>query len=128
MNLIIKAVSINEAAFYFIFVTKNIMTDPINQQSQLNIEISEEVAEGTYANLAIITHSHAEFVVDFVNVMPGTPKSKVKNRIILTPFHAKRFMKAMIENVKKFETANGTIQDMESVEMPFNFGGPPAQA
>jgi Protein of unknown function (DUF3467) len=103
------------------------MSNPTEQQ-QLNIEISEEVSEGAYANLAIITHSHAEFVVDFVNVMPGTPKSKVKSRIILTPFHAKRFMKAMVENVKKFEAANGTIQDMETVEMPFTFGGPPAQA
>ena len=97
-------------------------------ENQLNIEISEEVAEGTYANLAIITHSHAEFVVDFVNVMPGTPKSKVKNRIILTPFHAKRFMKAMIDNINKFEAANGVIQDMEAVEIPFNFGGPAGQA
>ncbi len=96
--------------------------------SQINIEISEEVSEGEYANLAIITHSHAEFVIDFVNVMPGTPKSKVKSRIILTPFHAKRFMKAMNENVKKFEAANGTIQDMESMEIPFTFGGPTAQA
>ena len=96
--------------------------------NQLKIEISEEVSEGTYANLAIITHSHAEFVIDFVNVMPGTPKSKVKNRIILTPFHAKRFMKALTENIKKFEGSNGTIQDMESVEIPFNFGGPTAEA
>ncbi|HCF64297.1 MAG TPA: DUF3467 domain-containing protein [Chitinophagaceae bacterium] len=99
-----------------------------NNNHQINIEISEEVAEGTYANLAIITHSHAEFVIDFVSVMPGTPKSKVKNRIIFTPFHAKRFMKAMMENVKKFEASHGTIQDMESVEIPFNSGGPPAQA
>jgi len=98
------------------------------QPNQLNIEISEEISEGQYANLAIITHSHAEFVIDFVNVMPGTPKSKVKSRIVLTPFHAKRFMKAMIENVKKFETANGTIQDMDQVEIPFTFGGPAAQA
>ena len=104
------------------------MSTTPEQANQINIEISEEVAEGQYANLAIITHSHAEFVVDFVNVMPGTPKSKVKNRIILTPFHAKRFMKAMIENVKKFEAANGTIQDMEQVEIPFTFGGPTAQA
>src|SRR6201994_4752924 len=98
------------------------------QPNQLNIEISEEISEGVYANLAIITHSHAEFVIDFVNVMPGTPKSKVKARMILTPTHAKRFMKAMIDNVKKFEAANGTIQDMESVEIPFTFGGPTAQA
>src|SRR5665811_2238748 len=89
------------------------MEIPKDQPNQLNIEISEEVSEGVYANLAIITHSHAEFVVDFVNVMPGTPKSKVKSRIILTPTHAKRFMKAMIDNVKKFESVNGTIQDIE---------------
>ena len=92
---------------------KNKMANQPEQPNQLNIEISEQVSEGEYANLAIITHSHAEFVIDFVNVMPGTPKSKVKSRIILTPFHAKRFMKAMIDNVKKFEAANGTIQDME---------------
>ncbi|MEP6596753.1 MAG: DUF3467 domain-containing protein [Ginsengibacter sp.] len=98
------------------------------QPNQLNIEISEEISEGVYANLVIITHSHAEFIVDFVNVMPGTPKSKVKSRIILTPTHAKRFMKAMIDNVKKFESSNGIIQDIEAVELPFNFGGPTAQA
>ena len=68
-----------------------------NPNQPLNIEISEEIAEGTYANLAIITHSNAEFVVDFVNVMPGTPKSKVKSRVILTPMHAKRFMKALVD-------------------------------
>ena len=98
------------------------------QPNQLNIEISEEISEGVYANLVIITHSHAEFIVDFVNVMPGTPKSKVKSRIILTPTHAKRFMKAMIDNVQKFESSNGIIQDIEAVELPFNFGGPTAQA
>ncbi len=99
-----------------------------SQPNQLNIEISEETAEGQYANLAIITHSHAEFVIDFVNVMPGTPKSKVKSRIILTPQHAKRFMKALMENVSRFEAVNGAIQDLEAVELPMNFGGPTAQA
>jgi len=96
--------------------------------NQLNIEISEEVAEGSYANLAIITHSHAEFVIDFVNVMPGTPKSKVKSRIILTPQHAKRFMKAITENIGKYEALNGTIKDLEEIQLPMNFGGPTAQA
>lgn len=102
-----------------------------NQQpppNQLNIEITEEVAEGTYANLAIITHSHAEFVIDFVSVMPGTPKSKVKSRIIFTPMHAKRFLKALEDNVTRYEAANGNIQDLEQVEIPLNFGGPTAQA
>ena len=102
------------------------MADP--QPNQLNIEISEEIAEGLYANLAIITHSHAEFVVDFVNVMPGTPKSKVKSRIILTPQHAKRLMKALTENIAKFESVNGSIRDLEEVNLPLNFGGPTAQA
>ena len=96
--------------------------------NQLNIEISEEVAEGSYANLAIITHSNAEFVIDFVNVMPGTPKSKVKSRIIFTPMHAKRFMKAMAENIERYEAAHGSVQDIEQVEIPLNFGGPTAQA
>ena len=103
--------------------------DPQPQQpSQLNIEISEEVAEGHYANLAIITHSHSEFVIDFVNVMPGTPKSKVKSRIILTPQHAKRLMKALTENISRYESVNGSIKDIEEVQIPFNFGGPAAQA
>ncbi len=101
---------------------------PDQQHQQLNIEISEEVAEGEYANLAIITHSQAEFVIDFVNVMPGTPKSKVKSRIILTPQHAKRFMKALTENVARFEAASGKIQDLEEVQLPMTFGGPTAQA
>ena len=98
------------------------------QPNQLNIEISEEVAEGSYANLAIITHSHAEFVIDFVNVMPGTPKSKVKSRIIFTPQHAKRFMKALTENISRYEAANGGIIDLEDIQIPLNFGGPSAQA
>mgnify|MGYP002778705134 CR=1 FL=1 len=97
-------------------------------QGQLNIEITEEIAEGQYANLAIITHSHAEFVLDFVNVMPGTPKSKVKSRLIMTPQHTKRFMKALMENISRFEDAHGDIQDLEQVEIPMNFGGPTAQA
>ncbi len=104
------------------------MSDEQNIPNQLNIEISEEVAEGTYANLAIITHSHAEFVIDFVNVMPGTPKSKVKSRIILTPQHAKRLMKALTENIVKYESANGSIKDLEEIQLPMNFGGPTAQA
>lgn len=112
-----------------IFVIQiNIMDDQQQVPNQLNIEISEEMGEGVYANLAIITHSHAEFVVDFVNVMPGMPKSKVKSRIILTPQHAKRLMKAITENIQKFEQANGSIRDIEDFQIPMNFGGPTAQA
>ncbi len=98
------------------------------QQNQLNIELSEDMAEGLYSNLAIITHSNAEFVVDFINVMPGAVKAKVKSRIVLTPQHAKRLLKALAENVKKFEQANGTIKDLEPVSIPMQFGGPTAQA
>lgn len=104
------------------------MNETNNQPTQLNIEISEEVAEGQYANLAIITHSHSEFVIDFVNVMPGTPKSKVKSRLIMTPQHAKRLMKALMENITRYEDSHGNIQDLEQVELPMNFGGPTAQA
>lgn len=96
-------------------------------QNQINIEMSEDVAEGQYANLAIITHSHAEFVIDFVNVMPGTPKSKVKSRIIFTPQHAKRFMNALIENIQRYEAANGPVKDLEEIALPLTFG-PAGQA
>lgn len=99
------------------------------QQNQINIELTEEVAEGIYSNLAIITHSNQEFIVDFVKVMPGVPKAKVKSRIVLTPQHAKRFMKVMIDNVKKFESMHGEIKDIEeTVSIPMNFGTPTAQA
>jgi hypothetical protein len=104
------------------------MNDQAQQQNPFNIEISEEMAEGTYANLAIIVHSHAEFVIDFVNVMPGAPKGKVKSRIIFTPQHAKRFMKALTENIGRYEAANGTIKDLEELQLPLSFGGPAAQA
>ncbi len=100
---------------------------PIDQQ--LNIELTEEMADGAYANLAIITHSFAEFVFDFINVMPNMPKAKVKSRVIMTPQHAKRLMRALVDNVKKFEAANGAIKDGEPTNnMPFTFGGPTGQA
>ncbi len=99
-----------------------------NEEQQLNIELSEEMAEGVYSNLAVITHSNAEFILDFINVMPGIPKAKVKSRIILTPQHAKRLMKALTDNLVKFESANGTIKDQEPINIPMNFGGPEAQA
>ncbi|MFM1746248.1 MAG: hypothetical protein RLZZ630_2185 [Bacteroidota bacterium] len=99
-----------------------------NNQNQLNIELTEEIAEGIYSNLAIITHSNAEFVVDFVKVMPGVPKARVKSRIVLTPQHAKRLLSALADNVQKYEQAHGPIKQTESVGLPMNFGGPTAQA
>tara|TARA_B100001758_G_scaffold246633_1_gene262213 strand:+ start:12246 stop:12560 length:315 start_codon:yes stop_codon:yes gene_type:complete len=96
-----------------------------NKKEGLNIELSEEVAEGTYSNLAIINHSPSEFVVDFIQMMPGIPKAKVKSRIILTPQHAKRLMKALMDNVTKFESQHGEINDVDpSAGVPMNFGGP----
>jgi hypothetical protein len=98
--------------------------------NQINIELSEEMAEGIYSNLAIITHSNAEFVVDFVRIMPGVPKAKVKSRIVLTPQHAKRLLLALSDNVSKFEDMNGVIDinDNNAPPFPMNFGGPTAQA
>ena len=104
------------------------MQDQQVPEQQPNIELTEEMADGTYANLAIITHSFAEFVIDFVNVMPNVPKAKVKSRIVMTPQHAKRLMKALIDNVKRYEAQNGNIKEQEQQNMPFNFGPPTAQA
>ncbi len=97
------------------------MNDKANEK-QINIELDEEIAEGTYSNLAIINHSATEFVVDFVNIMPGRPKAKVKSRIVLTPQHAKRLMKALGENIHRFEKAHGQITDFEQPPIPMNFG------
>ncbi|AOW20188.1 DUF3467 domain-containing protein [Urechidicola croceus] len=92
------------------------------KDGKLNIELDDKIAEGTYSNLAIINHSISEFIVDFINIMPGTPKAKVKSRIILTPQHAKRLSKALAENVKRFEKAHGEIKDYEQPPIPINFG------
>jgi len=89
---------------------------------QINIELDADVAQGIYSNLAIINHSASEFVVDFVSIMPGVPKSKVKSRIILTPQHAKRLLKALADNVNRFEGAHGEIKDFEQPPIPMNFG------
>lgn len=92
------------------------------KEGQINIELDETTAQGTYSNLAIINHSVSEFVVDFINIMPGAPKAKVKSRIILTPQHAKRFVKALNENVSRFEDAHGEIKDYDQPPIPLNFG------
>lgn len=98
-------------------------------ENQINIELSEEIAEGIYSNLAIITHSGSEFVLDFIRVMPGVPKAKVKSRIILTPEHAKRLLSALEDNIEKFEAINGRIKmQPESPGFPMNFGGTMGQA
>lgn len=100
------------------------------QQPQLNIELNEEIAQGIYSNLAVITHSPAEFVVDFIRVMPGVPKARVQSRIILTPQHAKRLMRALMDNVSKYENQHGKINETLPNEQifPVGFGGPQGQA
>lgn len=103
------------------------MEDNNQNQPHLDIELSEEVAEGIYSNLAIITHSQSEFVIDFIKIMPGVPKAKVKSRVLLTPQHAKRLAKALADNIQKYEAVNGKIKDVE-MALPLNFGGPTAQA
>jgi hypothetical protein len=102
------------------------------EENQINIELKEDIAQGIYSNLAIITHSSSEFVVDFVRIMPGVPKAEVKSRIILTPEHAKRLLLALKENISKYEAVNGPIKNVEGFGgpqgIPMNFGGPAAQA
>ena len=98
-------------------------------KNKINIELPEEIAEGIYSNLAIITHSHAEFIIDFVKMMPGTPKAKVKSRMILTPEHAKRLTKALNDNIRKFEAMHGIIKESKDGGLPpFTMGGPTAEA
>jgi len=94
----------------------------------LNIELNEEIAQGTYANLAVISHSTSEFIIDFVRMMPGIPKAPVKSRIILSPDNAKRLLKALSENIKKYESTFGEIKDFQGPKIPMNFGGPTAKA
>ncbi|MGX7666950.1 DUF3467 domain-containing protein [Flavobacterium pedocola] len=103
------------------------MSDKNNPQGQINIELDEQTAEGTYSNLAIINHSNTEFVLDFVSIMPGVPKAKVKSRIVLTPQHAKRLLRALGENIHRFEAAHGEIKEAEQPPIPLNFG-PTGQA
>lgn len=102
--------------------------DNKTNNQQLNIELSEEVAEGTYSNLAIIAHSQSEFVVDFIKMLPNVPKAKVKSRIILTPSHAKRLMSALADNIRKYESQFGAIDEHNHAGYPpINFT-PAAQA
>jgi len=98
-------------------------------KNQINIELSEDVAEGIYANLAMIAHSNSEFVIDFIRLMPGVPKAKVKSRVVITPEHAKRLLKALADNIKKYEETFGAIkQSEEAPKFPINFGGTMGEA
>lgn len=99
------------------------------QGNQLNIELPEDIAEGTYSNLAIISHSQTEFVLDFIRLLPNVPKAKVKSRVIMTPHHAKRLIRALADNIKKYEAQHGPISEHKDPNpFPMNFNTPKAQA
>ena len=94
----------------------------VKKEQKINIEVDESTAQGVYSNLAIINHSLSEFIVDFITIMPGAPKAKVRSRIILTPEHAKRFQKALSDNIQRFENTHGEIDSKDQPPIPLNFG------
>lgn len=95
---------------------------------QLNIELSEEIAEGTYSNLVMLAHSAEEFILDFIRVMPGVPKARVKSRIIISPPHAKRLLRALADNINRFEQAHGEIDESQQQGPAVHFGMPGGEA
>lgn len=97
------------------------------KENKINIELPEDIAEGLYSNLAIITHSTSEFVCDFVQMMPGMPKAKVRSRVVMTPENAKRLLNALQDNLRKYEANIGKIEDKGGNQPPMNFG-PPTEA
>jgi translation initiation factor 2B subunit (eIF-2B alpha/beta/delta family) len=98
-------------------------------ENQVNIELSEEVANGVYSNLTILTHSHSEVVLDFIQLMPGVPKGKVRSRVIMTPQNAKRLLEALKDNLSKYEQHFGYIDIEGAPQMPpMNFGTPTTEA
>ena len=102
-----------------------------SEGTQLSVELPEQIAEGLYSNLAIITHSPTEFVLDFIQVVPNVPKAKVKSRVLLGPQHAKRLLRALADNVSKYEAQFGTIHEPDASKVgfpPMSFNSPPAQA
>ena len=106
------------------------MSDNKQKPNEINIELPEEIAEGIYANLSIISHSNSEFVLDFIRLVPNVPKAKVKSRIIMTPQQTKRLLFALQENIKRYEATNGIIKetDKNTVPFPMNFNTPKGQA
>ena len=92
------------------------------KQRQLKIELDENSSQGEYVNFAVVSHSPAEFILDFIRMLPGMPKAKVKSRVILTPEHAKRFKIALNDNIQRYEKSNGIIETNEPPKIPLNFG------
>ena len=89
-----------------------------NKPQQIKIEIDDSIGQGEYANFAIVTHSIAEFILDFIRILPGIPKSKVKSRIVISPIHAKTFLKALNDNIKKYESKYGEIKTASKTFSP----------
>jgi hypothetical protein len=117
----------------YFYLTKSIASimnpQQPNPDQTINIELSEDMAEGVYANLAMIAHSNSEFILDFIRMMPGVPKAKVKARIILTPEHANRLLVALKDNIRKYEESFGDIrQSDDGFAFPPGFGGPIGEA
>ncbi len=98
------------------------------EKNQLQIEITDDVVDGIYSNLAVITHSPTEFIIDFINMMPGARKARVKSRVVMTPAHAKRLYKALAENISRYEAKFGTIKDVDQPFPPYPMAGPAAEA
>ncbi|WP_400193463.1 DUF3467 domain-containing protein [Hymenobacter sp. B81] len=102
---------------------------PGPEEQQINIELSEDIAEGEYANLAMIAHSSSEFVIDFIRLMPGLPKAKVKARVVITPEHAKRLLAALADNIERYERSFGPVKAQgEMPSFPMNFSGTMGEA
>ncbi len=102
-----------------------------DKENQINIELKEELAMGKYSNLAIVTHSFSEFIVDFVSVLPNMPHAPVVSRIILAPEHAKALLGALHSNIEKYEASYGEIPDINeqvNTGLPINYAGPTAEA
>ena len=94
------------------------MNEKENKQQGLQLELPQEVAQGEYANFAIITHSSSDFIIDFARVLPGVPKAQVKSRVILAPEHAKRLLGALQENLMRYEHQFGKIKMPEEEQGP----------
>ena len=92
------------------------------KKNNINIELDESIAQGLYSNLVIVNHSPTEFVLDFINIMPGAPKAKVRSRLILTPEHTKKFINALGENLNKYEKSFGKVKNFQKEVIPISFG------
>ncbi|RMF06317.1 MAG: DUF3467 domain-containing protein [Candidatus Neomarinimicrobiota bacterium] len=92
--------------------------NPGDKPQQINIELPENIASGEYANFVVVTHSQAEFVLDFTRILPGVPKARVHSRVIMAPSHAKAFLGALHDNIRKYESRHGTIPSPDREPIP----------